>query len=78
MLIILIDVEKRLSKYNEYMALFEKDFEERKKNSFFEFSIVSLVVMEKDNFQIFKKERKKCPNRIDKILCHRTSIEPIS
>jgi len=34
--------------------------------------------MEKDNFQIFKKERKKCPNRIDKILCHRTSIEPIS
>ena len=47
------DVEKRLSKYNEYMALFEKDFEERKKNSFFEFAIVSLVLMEREDFQIF-------------------------
>ena len=72
------DVEKRLSKYNEYMALFEKDFEERKKNSFFEFAIVSLVLMEREDFQIFQKERKKCPNRIDKILYHGTSIEPIS
>ena len=60
------------------MALFEKDFEERKKNSFFEFAIVSLVVMEREDFQIFEKERKKCPNRIDKILYHGTSIEPIS
>ena len=33
------DIKERLSNYNEYMKLFEKDFEERKRNSVFEFSI---------------------------------------
>ena len=34
--------------------------------------------MEREDFDSFKKERKKCPNRIKKILYHGTSIEPIS
>ena len=34
--------------------------------------------MEREDFQIFEKERKNCPNRVDKILYHGTSIEPIS
>ena len=34
--------------------------------------------MEREDFQSFKRERKKCPNRVDKILYHGTSIEPIS
>ena len=33
---------------------------------------------ERENLDIFEKERKKCPNRVDKILYHGTSIEPIS
>ena len=72
------DIRKRLNNYNEYMKLFEKDFEQRKRNSIFEFSIISLVVMEREDFQTFEKERKNCPNRVDKILYHGTSIEPIS
>ena len=72
------DIKERLIDYNEYIKLFEKDFEERKRNSIFEFSIISLVVMEREDFQTFEKERKNCPNRIDKILYHGTSIEPIS
>ena len=72
------DIKERLSNYNEYMKLFEKDFEERKRNSIFEFSIISLVVMEREDFQNFEKERKSCPNRVDKILYHGTGIEPIS
>ena len=60
------------------MSFFVKDFEERKKQSIFEFAIISLVVMEREDFEIFEKERKNCPNRIDKILYHGTSIEPIS
>ena len=72
------DIKERLIDYNEYIKLFEKDFEERKRNSIFEFSIISLVVMEREDFQTFEKERKNCPYRIDKILYHGTSIEPIS
>ena len=74
----IIDIEKRLSKYDRYISLFEKDFEERKKQSIFEFAIISLVVMEREDFEIFENERKNCPNRIDRILYHGTSIEPIS
>lgn len=72
------DIEKRLLNYNEYMESFEKDFEERKKNSIFEFIIISLVVMEREDFEVFEKERNNCPNRIERILYHGTSIEPIS
>ena len=72
------DIQKRLINYNEYMKLFEKDFEEKKRNSIFEFSIISMVIMEREDLQIFEKERKNCPNRVDSILYHGTSIEPIS
>ena len=72
------DIKRRLSNYNEYIRLFEKDIEEKKRNSIFEFSIISLVVMEREDFQKFEKERKNCPNRVDKILYHGTQIEPIS
>ena len=71
------DIKNRLLNYNEYIKLFKKDFEERKRNSIFEFSIIS-VIIEREDFQTFEKERKKCPNRVDRILYHGTSIEPIS
>jgi hypothetical protein len=71
------DIRKRLLKYNEYMKLFEKDFEKVKKNSIFEFTIISLVVAERKDLKTFEKERKNCPNRIDKILYHGTQIEVI-
>jgi len=49
-----------------------------KKNSIFEFTIISLVIIEREDFQAFENERRKCPNRVDRILYHGTSIEPIS
>jgi len=72
------DIQDRLLNYNEHIKLFEKDFEERKRQSIFEFSVISLVIMEREDYQIFDKERKKCANRVDKILYHGTQIEPIS
>ena len=67
-----------LSKYNEHIVLFNKDFERAKKESIFEFSIISMVIIERQDYEKFEKERKKCPNRVDKILFHGTSVEPIS
>ena len=72
------DISFRLSKYDKYMKLFNKTFEAAKKESIFEFSVISLVLMEREDFEKFEREREKCPNRIDKILYHGTSTEPIS
>ena len=72
------DIGFRLSKYNEHIILFNKYFERAKKESIFEFSIISMIIIERQDYEKFEKERKKCPNRVDKILFHGTSIEPIS
>jgi len=72
------DIRFRLSKYNEYIEFFMKEFDKTKKESIFEFSVISLVVMEREDFEKFKIEREKCSNRVDKILYHGTSVEPIS
>ena len=72
------DIKKRLSKYNEYILNFEREFEIAKKKSIFEFSIISLVIIERKDFERFENERENCPNRKDKILYHGTNIEPIS
>jgi hypothetical protein len=72
------DIRYRLSKYNKYIQLFDKEYAKARKESIFEFSIVSLVIIEREDFEKFKNEREKCPNREEKILYHGTSIEPIS
>ena len=72
------DIRFRLSKYNKIIKFFMKKFDQAKKESIFEFSVISLVEMEREDFEKFKKERKLCPNRVDKILYHGTSITPIS
>jgi hypothetical protein len=72
------DIKNRLSKYNEHILNFEREFEIAKKKSIFEFSIISLVIIEREDFERFENERGNCPNRKDKILYHGTNIEPIS
>ena len=72
------DISFRLSKYNKYMKLFNEEFEKAKKESIFEFSVTSLVIIEREDLEKFEIEREKCPNRVDKILFHGTSVEPIS
>ena len=43
------DISFRLSKYNKYMKLFNEEFEKAKKESIFEFSVTSLVVIERED-----------------------------
>ena len=72
------DIYGRLLKYNEYIKIFDKGFEEAKKESIFDYSIISMIIIERQDFNKFEEERNKCPNRIDKLLFHGTQIEPIS
>lgn len=57
--------------------LFYEEFEKGKKDSIFEFSVVSCVIIEREDFQKFEYEREKCENRVEKILYYGTCIEPI-
>ena len=77
-LIEIIDIQNRLSKYHNINKLFDEEFAKAKKESIFEFSVVSLVIIEREDFEIFMREREKCPNLEEKILFHGTSIKPIS
>ena len=65
-----------LSNYIDYMKMFENRFEEAKKESIFEYSIVSLTLVDRKNIKEFEEEKQKCEKRIDKILFHGTGIEP--
>ena len=53
------DINYRLSKYNKYIKLFDKEFKKSRKESIFEFSVVSLVIIEREDFEKFEKEREK-------------------
>jgi hypothetical protein len=72
------DIKIRLGKYANYVNIFETYIQNSLKRSVFEFSIVSLVVIERNDFDFFENQRIKCPNRVDKILYHGTQIHPIS
>ena len=72
------DIKYRLSKYNNCIELFNKEFRKSVKESILEFSVISLVIIEREDFEIFERERNKCSNRVERILYHGTSIDPIS
>ena len=67
-----------LGKYIEYVEMFEKEFERAKKNSVFEFSIISVGIIERKDLNKFEESRKNCDNRIDRVLFHGTSHDSIS
>ena len=72
------DTKNRIGQYVEYIKLFEEEYEKSKRESIFEFSINSLIIMEREDLELFETERDKCPNRVDKILYHGTNEEPAS
>ena len=72
------DTKARLGKYAQYNEWLEKELNRYIRESVFEFSVVSFVVIERQDYDTFEKERAKCPNRVDKLLLHGTQIHPIS
>ena len=67
----------KLSKYEKDINLFNKEFYVALRNSLFEYSLVSAIFVERNNFENFKKQREKCPNCADKLLFHGTIIRVI-
>ena len=72
------DIKNRLSRYEKDIKIFDQQFSEAMKDSIMEFSVVSLALIEREDFETFEKEKANCPNRVDKLLFHGTGEEPVS
>ena len=68
----------RLGKYKAYSEFFEKELDKSMRKSYFEFSPVSIAIIDREDFDTFEKERRNCPNRCEKLLYHGTPIHPAS
>ena len=74
----ILDTKIRLAKYSNFVDFFEKEIQNSLRRNVFEFTVTSLVIIERNDFDIFEKEKNSCPNRIIKLLYHGTQIHPIS
>ena len=72
------DTILRLGKYKNYMEFLEKELDKSMRRSHFEFSPVSIAIIDRKDFDDFEKERRNCPNRVEKLLFHGTPIHPAS
>ena len=72
------DIINRLSPYEELIKLFNKEFIVALRESIFEFSVASAIIIERNDFERFKIEREKCPNLEERILFHGTQVDCIS
>ena len=72
----ILDTKIRLAKYYYFVDMFEKEIQNSLRKSVFEFSVTSLVIIERNDFDIFEKERNSCPNRQERLLYHGTQIHP--
>ena len=67
-----------LAKYSKYEKRLEIELMRAKKESVFEYSVISLVIIEKQNVDEFEKNRKLCSHRADRVLFHGTSKKAVS
>ena len=64
-----------LAKYVKYEKRFEIELKRATRESAFEYSVISLVIIEKKNVDEFENNKKLCKNRADRVLFHGTSKE---
>ena len=74
----IIDIKNRLSRYVEDIKLFDKEFAVVMKESIIEFSVISMAVIEREDFEKFEKGKKSCKNRVDRLLFHGTGKAPVA
>ena len=74
----IIKFRKSLSKYKSYNEFFEEEITKHLKLSIFDYSVVSLVILDRIIRKSYETAKKKCPNVIKKFLYHGSQIDPIS
>ena len=66
-----------LSNYIEYSSFFEQELIKDLKKTRFDYSVISLGILEK-NDDLYKNKKIKCPNMKKMILYHGSQIDPIA
>ena len=68
----------QLSLYEDLDKIFQKDIIQAIKNSYFEYSLISVSIYQQERREKFIKDFNDCKNHIIKCLFHGTQIDPIS
>ena len=66
-----------ISKLDEFNKVFDQDIEKALKYSIFEYKIINIFVVEKENKE-YKIAKEKCPDKIIKVLFHGTKIDCVT
>ena len=61
----------------KYNKLFDEEVEKALRNSVFEYKIIHIFVVYKDD-RLYNIEKKKCKNRVQKLLFHGTNIDAVT
>ena len=71
------EYEQLLKNYGEYYNIFERDFEKALAFSIFEYQLVRIYTIDRDDYDIFKENKNNCPNAEEKLLFHGTKVDYI-
>ena len=67
-----INVKRLIGRLDEFNKVFDEEIELALKNSVFEYKIIHIILVEKEN-SAFKIAKDNCENRVDKLLVHGTN-----
>ena len=67
-----------LKNYEEYYNIFERDFENALAFSIFEYELVKIYTIDRDDYKIFKENKDKCNEAVEQLLFHGTIVESIA
>ena len=74
----ILDYWSVLSKYQEFNKLFEKDFSKMIENSYIDYSLVSVQIIQHKRRREFVQNSNNCDNCETRYLLHGTRVDPIS
>ena len=72
------EFKNNLLRIKEQIIMFDKDFTLARRKSVFEYSLVSLEIVDRLDIDNYKNASKNCPNKNERILYYGTSEENIS
>ena len=67
-----------LKNYEEYYNIFEKGFEKALAFSIFEYQLVKIYTIDRDDYKLFIKNKAECEEVEEKLLFHGTKVEYIA
>jgi hypothetical protein len=72
------EFKNNLLRIKEQIIMFDQDFTLARRKSVFEYSLISLEIVDRKDIDNYKNASKNCPNKNERILYYGTSEENIS